>query len=88
MKEMRVLFLHKQNTKKVLKKQKNQSFVVLEAFQDDVFQFCAKTNKCHAKRMKGTLKQSKTQSSNKHNTRKICNQSTFQAIILSERMFQ
>jgi hypothetical protein len=56
MKEMRVLFLHKQNTKKVFKKQKNQSFVVLEAFQDDVFQFCAKTNKCHAKRIKGTLK--------------------------------
>jgi len=33
---MKALFLHKQNTKKVFKKQKKQSSIVLEAFQDDI----------------------------------------------------
>jgi hypothetical protein len=53
-----------------------------------MLQFCAKRNKCNAKRIEGTLKQCKTQSSSKHNTRKICNQSTCKTIILSEGMFQ
>jgi hypothetical protein len=40
---MKALFLHKQNTKKVLKRQKKQSSMVLDAFQDDIcFSFVQK----------------------------------------------
>jgi len=62
---MKALFLNKQNTKNFYFFKK-QSFVVLKAFQDDMCStFVQRQTKRHAKRIEGTLKQCKTQSSSK-----------------------